>query len=180
MPTILRIGPYTLTLEAEPEIEDVQVTDEALIVELTDGRILNVPLHWYPRLQHALPHERENWKVMGEGYGIEWSDVDEQISLVALLAGRKSSESQHSLNRWLASRQTTQESRHEQDDEKPSDAVDDGQEASAPIVQTTETERELVVVLEPDIVQVFQTPEQVKDILRALIDHMPATPPQDA
>jgi hypothetical protein len=95
----------TLVLEAEPSARDVQVNEEQLIVELVDGRGLIIPLSWYPRLFHATHEERANWQLLGDGYAIEWPDVDEHIGVEGLLAGRRSSESQHSLARWLASRQ---------------------------------------------------------------------------
>jgi hypothetical protein len=73
------------------------VTDEKVIVDLADGRSLSVPLAWYPRLLHASPEERHNWQLLGDGYAIEWVDLDEHIGVEGLLAGRRSSESQRSL-----------------------------------------------------------------------------------
>ncbi|HCV31685.1 MAG TPA: DUF2442 domain-containing protein [Microcoleaceae bacterium UBA9251] len=75
----------------------VTVTDEKVIVDLADGRSLIVPLAWYPRLLHASPEERHNWQLLGDGYAIEWVDLDEHIGVEGLLAGRRSSESQRSL-----------------------------------------------------------------------------------
>jgi hypothetical protein len=72
------------------------VTDEKVIVDLADGRSLSVPLAWYPRLLHASPEERHNWQLLGDGYAIEWVDLDEHIGVEGLLAGRRSSESQRS------------------------------------------------------------------------------------
>jgi hypothetical protein len=63
-----------------------------------------VPLQWYPRLLHASSDERQNWQLLGEGYAIEWLDLDEHIGIEGLLAGRSSGESQQSLERWLATR----------------------------------------------------------------------------
>lgn len=82
----------------------VAVTDEALIVELFDGRTVSVPLAWYPRLEHATRRERAAWSLIGGGTGIHWEPLDEDISVEGLLAGRPSGESQASLERWLASR----------------------------------------------------------------------------
>jgi hypothetical protein len=79
-------------------------TDEALIVELADGRSLSVPLTWYPRLLHGSPAERQNWQLLGDGYAIEWPDLDEHIGLEGLLTGRSSGESHQSFTSWLASR----------------------------------------------------------------------------
>jgi hypothetical protein len=94
----------TLTLEIEPLAANVTVTNERLIVELSDGRSITVPLEWYPRLLHGTPEERLHWQLLGEGYAIEWSDLDEHIGIEGLLAGRRSSESEKSLQRWLATR----------------------------------------------------------------------------
>lgn len=97
----------TLTLETEPLARQVSVTDESLIVNLIDGRSLIVPLSWYPRLLQASQQERQNWQLLGEGYAIEWIDLDEHIGIEGLLAGRQSGESHHSFQRWLATRGTT-------------------------------------------------------------------------
>ena len=67
------------------------------------GRSLIIPLTWYPRLLHGTLAERQNWHLLG-GYAIEWPDLDEHIGIEGLLAGRRSSESQKSLERCLASR----------------------------------------------------------------------------
>lgn len=94
----------TLELEQEPVATRVAFTADRLVVDLEDGRSLSVPLAWYPRLQHATEAERLNWQLLGEGYAIEWPDVDEHIGIDGLLAGRRSGESQASLDRWRASR----------------------------------------------------------------------------
>lgn len=83
----------------------VTVTDDALVVELLDGRTITVPLAWYPRLAHGHQAERSHWRFIGEGEGIHWPDLDEDISVDGLLAGRQSGESQASLRRWLDGRQ---------------------------------------------------------------------------
>ncbi len=81
------------------------MTEDALIVDLSDGRILSVPLAWYPRLSHGTQRERDNWELIGDGEGIHWPDLDEDISIDGLLAGRRSGESQRSLKRWLEQRE---------------------------------------------------------------------------
>lgn len=98
----------TLTLETEPLVAQVELTDEKLIVDLIDGRSLIVPLSWYPRLRHASQAERRNWQLLGDGYAIEWVDLDEHIGVEGLLAGRHSGESNHSFERWLATRHRLQ------------------------------------------------------------------------
>lgn len=82
----------------------VVVTKDALTVELDDGRTLSAPLAWYPRLLHGTVQERKNWRLIGDGEGIHWQDLDEDISVESLILGRPSAESQASLKRWLESR----------------------------------------------------------------------------
>src|SRR5436189_3390228 len=94
----------TLLLEIEPTAVDVQITDEKLIVGLADGRSIVIPLAWYPRLAFASPLERQHWQLLGDGYAIEWPDLDEHIGVEGLLAGRRSGDSRASLDRWLAAR----------------------------------------------------------------------------
>jgi hypothetical protein len=96
----------TLLLETDPITIQVIVTDEKLVVDLADGRSLIVPLAWYPRLKHALPEERQNWQLLGDGYAIEWPELDEHIGIEGLLAGRGSGESQKSFERWLSIRRS--------------------------------------------------------------------------
>lgn len=83
---------------------DVSVSDEALTVELADGRTLSVPLAWYPRLQHGTREERAHWRLIGGGTGLHWPDLDEDISIEGLIAGRASTESATSLRKWLNER----------------------------------------------------------------------------
>jgi DNA-binding CsgD family transcriptional regulator len=66
---------------------DVQFTDDTISVNLRDGRVITVPLVWYPRLLEATPSQRKNWKVTGGGYGIHWPDIDEDLSTEGLLRG---------------------------------------------------------------------------------------------
>ena len=84
-----------------PDILNVTVTDESLTVDLADGRTISVPLGWYPRLEYAKPVERNNWRLIGKGQGIHWSDIDEDISVEGLLTGKRSGESQLSFKRWV-------------------------------------------------------------------------------
>lgn len=97
----------TSTIEAQvPGAEDVAVTDDTLRVELADGRTVSVPLAWYPRLVHADREERNNWELIGGGQGIHWPDLDEDVSVEGLIAGRPSGESQRSFKRWLEAKRT--------------------------------------------------------------------------
>ncbi len=87
-----------------PYAESVTVSDDTLSVDLSDGRTILVPLSWFPRLVHATDGERGNWRLIGKGHGIHWEDIDEDISVEGLLAGRPSGESQGSFKKWLNQR----------------------------------------------------------------------------
>lgn len=87
-----------------PRAIGVSVSEDAFSVELADGRTLAVPVSWYPRLVHASEAERANWRLNGNGSGIHWPDIEEDVSIEGLLAGRPSQEAQKSLNRWLSER----------------------------------------------------------------------------
>ena len=93
-----------MVLEVEAIAVEVDITDDKLIVNLTDGRSIVVSLEWYPRLLHGSPEEQSNWQLLGDGYAIEWPDLDEHIGVEGLLAGRRSGESQKSFERWLVAR----------------------------------------------------------------------------
>lgn len=84
----------------------VVVSDDSLTVRLDDGRTLTVPLAWYPRLLHGKRAERDNFELIGNGEGIHWPGLDEDVSVEGLLAGRASAETDESLNRWLSTRNT--------------------------------------------------------------------------
>ena len=97
----------TLAVELNlPYAESVTVTEDTLNVDLSDGRTISVPLTWFPRLVYATPEQRENWRLIGRGHGIHWEDIDEDISIEGLIAGKPSSESQSSLRKWLGKRGT--------------------------------------------------------------------------
>lgn len=83
---------------------DVKLTDADLIVALNDGRTISVPLAWYPRLSHGTPEERANWRPIGDGRGLHWPDLDEDISVQNLLDGKPAAESQVSFKKWLSQR----------------------------------------------------------------------------
>jgi len=87
-----------------PLATDVKVTLDALAIHLQDGRVVSVPITWYPRLAEGTPIERRRWELIGPGIGIHWPDLDEDISVEALLLGLGSNESASSLQRWRASR----------------------------------------------------------------------------
>lgn len=71
----------------DPRAVSVSVDDRELTVELADGRRISAPLAWFPRLLRAKPDQRKNWRLVGEGKGIHWPDVDEDLSVEGLLQG---------------------------------------------------------------------------------------------
>ena len=95
----------TLTTEIRiAKLQRVIVTEDSLTVDLDDGRTISVPIVWYPRLSYGTPAERNNCRLIGDGEGIHWPDIDEDISVENLLAGRPSGESQRSFKKWLEER----------------------------------------------------------------------------
>lgn len=93
-----------VTAPGVPNAESLSVSEDELRVHLNDGRSITVPLSWYPRLLNATAAERGRYKLIGRGEGIRWEAVDEDISIESLLAGKRSTESQASLKKWLATR----------------------------------------------------------------------------
>ncbi|MCX7012591.1 MAG: DUF2442 domain-containing protein [Candidatus Sumerlaeota bacterium] len=129
MPTVLREGPYrfffvSLDRDEPPHVHvrrenmvaklaidleeararSVAVTDEALTVDLVDGRTIIVPLIWYPRLWHGTTEERDRFEIVGDGAYLHWPDLDEDLTVAGLLAGRRSGEGPQSLKKWLEGR----------------------------------------------------------------------------
>jgi len=88
----------------EARVQEVQVGEDALIVELVDGRTVTVPLAWYPRLWYGSQEERSRFEIIGDGSYIHWPELDEDLSVTGILAGRRSGESPESLKKWLAGR----------------------------------------------------------------------------
>jgi Protein of unknown function (DUF2442) len=95
----------TLTLTSIPTILGVSISADTLSVELSDGRTISAPIAWYPRLQHGTDDERARHEIIGDGHGIHWPDLDEDISAENLVLGQPSGESQTAFGKWLASRQ---------------------------------------------------------------------------
>lgn len=79
----------TIQVDPDPTAIDVEVSDAALRIVLSDGRELTAPLAWFPRLRDATVEQRRNWEPIGRGHGLHWPDVDEDIS-VRMLLGRPS------------------------------------------------------------------------------------------
>lgn len=79
----------TSVIETSPLAEDVRVTNDELVVRLVDGRTISVPLAWFPRLLHATADERANFELLGDGEGIHWPAIDEDLSVAGLLRGNR-------------------------------------------------------------------------------------------
>ena len=79
----------TSPIEFRPLARTVAVSDDELTVGLADGRVITVPLVWFPRLLRADPAARANWELLGDGEGIHWPDADEDLSVEGLLAGTR-------------------------------------------------------------------------------------------
>ncbi len=77
----------TLAVELHPQAINIEYTDSLLIVELADGRSISASLIWFPRLSKASKEQLKNWKILGDGEGIHWPDVDEDLSVAGLLIG---------------------------------------------------------------------------------------------
>ena len=95
----------TIDLLDIPRIQVIEITDDTLAVDLSDGRTISVPLAWYPRLLNGSYEERQDWRLIGDGTGIHWNQLDEDISVKNLVLGQPSGESQKSFQRWLNQRQ---------------------------------------------------------------------------
>ena len=76
-----------LAIRADERVKHIHFTEETISVDLMDGRIITVPLIWYPRLFNATPDQREKWEVCGGGYGIHWEEIDEDLSTEGMLRG---------------------------------------------------------------------------------------------
>ena len=77
----------TLAVKLNPQAHNVSYTDDALIVELLDGRTISAPLIWFPKLSKATQAQLSKWELLGDGEGIHWPDLDEDLSVKGLLAG---------------------------------------------------------------------------------------------
>jgi hypothetical protein len=95
-------GTRLLVFSQPPRIDDVRVTEDALIVTLQDGRVLCSPLRWFPRLRYASNAERSYFVVLGDDDLIHWPELDEDIELLRLFSGGESLESEISVQGWLA------------------------------------------------------------------------------
>jgi hypothetical protein len=81
-------------------IRSLEITDDTLTVSLADGRVVSVPLSWYPRLSHGSPAHRSEWRLLGRGRGVHWPELDEDISAENIVFGQPSGESAKSFQKW--------------------------------------------------------------------------------
>lgn len=77
----------TLAVQVYPQAQDVTFDKDSLTVVLLNGRSVSAPLLWFPRLINATVNEREHWEILGDGEGIHWLDIDEDLSVAGLLKG---------------------------------------------------------------------------------------------
>src|SRR3989304_1538815 len=99
-----RSGMSTLVVDHEVFVLAVSFSEDAMTVSLDDGRTISVPLAWYPRLLAGTPEERMRVELIGDGEGMHWPDLDEDISVEGIVLARPSGESQASLKQWLERR----------------------------------------------------------------------------
>ena len=71
----------------EPRIKDIQVTEDMIVASLVDGRVVSVPLAWSWRLSDATQEQRQNFEIIGDGDGVHWPEIDEDISARGILYG---------------------------------------------------------------------------------------------
>ena len=74
-------------ISVEARIEHVDVSDDTITAHLVDGRVISVPLAWSWRLSEATPTQRAHWKLIGDGHGVHWPDIDEDLSADGMLNG---------------------------------------------------------------------------------------------
>ena len=96
----------TLVVDHEVFAIAVSFSEDAMSISLDDGRTVSVPLTWYPRLLEGTQKELAHYEFIGEGEGIHWPELDEDISVESILAGRRSAESSSSLASWMERRRS--------------------------------------------------------------------------
>lgn len=79
----------TLAVELRPLAHNVSFTEYSMNVDLVDGRTISVPIAWFPALSRASQSQREKWELLGDGEGIHWPEIDEDLSVSGLLAGAR-------------------------------------------------------------------------------------------
>lgn len=100
----MTISTSKVEIEVSPAT-GITISADAITAMLADGRVISVPLRWYPRLLHGTMEERNNWELIAHGEHIHWADLDEDLSVKSFLAGWPSGESEASFRRWLEAKQ---------------------------------------------------------------------------
>lgn len=75
----------TLAIRLDPHAVDVSIDEDALHFILADGREISAPLEWFPRLRDASPAQRQHWRLIGKGIGVNWPEIDEDIAVNTLM-----------------------------------------------------------------------------------------------
>ena len=91
----------------DAQAQAVEVRGDTIFLDLVDGRTMTVPIVWYPRLWYGTKEERANFELLDEGRYIHWPELDEDLSIDGMVAGRRSGENAESLRKWLAARQNS-------------------------------------------------------------------------
>ena len=106
---------FSSTEVGDARAQAVEVREDTIVLDLVDGRTMTVPIVWYPRLWHGVKEERAHFELLDEGRYIHWPDLDEDLSIEGMVAGRRSGENAESLRKWLAKRNVSSigEERHD-------------------------------------------------------------------
>lgn len=136
------------------KILELNITEDSIYVDLNDGRTIIVPLIWYPRLFNASQEERESWRLIGDGDGVHWTYLDEDISINHFVLGRRSGESQRSLQQWLGNRVETYQNIPTNLPQEPLYKAQEPKQQSQPTNQPVQQEQKI----EEQIVPQNQTP----------------------
>ena len=77
----------SIAVNADARVKTVIVTDDLITFHLVDGRVISVPLVWSWRLSDAAPAQRNNYEIIGDGQGVHWPDIDEDLSVEGMFNG---------------------------------------------------------------------------------------------
>ena len=77
----------SIAVNTDARVKEVSVTDDLITFHLIDGRVISVPLAWSWRLSDATPEQRNNYEIIGDGFGVHWPDVDEDLSVEGMFYG---------------------------------------------------------------------------------------------
>ena len=77
----------SIAVNTDARVKEVSVTNDLITFHLIDGRVISVPLAWSWRLSDATPEQRNNYEIIGDGHGVHWPDVDEDLSVEGMFHG---------------------------------------------------------------------------------------------